>query len=344
MSNLSSPLILVTGANGYIAMHTILQLLSQGYKVRGTLRAASNAEQMRATLAKHSKVSNPVEFVCADLMQDSGWAEAVQGCEYILHLASPFPLGEPKDENELIAPAVDGTIRVLRAANAAKVKRVVFLSSMLAVRAGHEVEHRTFDERDWAVLKETVGTYAKSKILAEPAAWDFIHSPENNNYVELTVINASSVFGPFLDSHYATSSELVRTLMRRQVPGVARIKNAVVDVRDLATALVTAMISPQAADQRFCCVGAMCWMQEIATILRQHFVSRGYNIPTRVLPDSWLRLLSLVDPKIRLIVHELGWNYTVSTKRIEAVLGWRARPLKETLVDMAESMVQLDLV
>jgi nucleoside-diphosphate-sugar epimerase len=158
------------------------------------------------------------------------------------------------------------------------------------------------------------------------------------------VINASSVFGPFLDSHYATSSELVRTLMRRQVPGVARIKNAVVDVRDLATALVTAMTSPQAADQRFCCVGAMCWMQEIATILQQHFAARGYNIPTRVLPDLLLRLLSLFDPRIRLIVHELGWDYTVSTKRIETVLGWRARPIEETLVDMGESMLQLGMV
>ncbi len=344
MLNSSSPLILVTGASGYIAMHTVLQLLAQGYKVRGTLRTSSNAEQMRTTLAKHSKMSNVVEFAYADLTQDAGWAKAVQGCEYILHLASPFPLGEPKDENELIAPAVDGTLRVLRAANAAKVKRVVFLSSMLAVRAGHEGESRIFDERDWAVLKETIGVYAKSKILAERAAWDFIHSAENNNHVELTVINASSVFGPFLDSHYATSSELVSTLMRRQVPGVARIKNAVVDVRDLATALIAAMISPQAADQRFCCVGAMCWMQDIATILRQHFVTRGYNVPTRVLPDLLLRLLSLFDPKIRLIVHELGWDYTVSTKHIETILGWQARPLEEMLVDMADSMMQLGMV
>jgi dihydroflavonol-4-reductase len=344
MSNLSSPLILVTGASGYIALHTILKLLDQGYRVRGTLRTPSSTEQICTTLAKYSNMSQAVEFAYADLTQDEGWAEAVQGCEYILHVASPFPFGEPKDENELIVPAVDGTLRVLRAANAAKVKRVVFLSSMLTVRAGHEGEHRTFDERDWAVLKKTIGIYAKSKILAERAAWDFIGSTENDNHLELTVINASSVFGPFLDIHYATSSELLRTLMRRRVPGVARIKNAIVDVRDLATALVAAMLSSQAADQRFCCVGAMCWMQEIAITLQRHFAARGYNIPTRVLPDSLLRLLSLFDPKIRLVIHELGWNYSVSTNRIETVLGWHARSLEETLVDMAESMVQLGMV
>jgi nucleoside-diphosphate-sugar epimerase len=295
-------------------------------------------------LAKFSDQADSIEFMHADLVQDEGWAGAVQDCEVVLHLASPFPLHAPEDENELIAPARDGTLRVLRAANAARVKRVVLLSSMLAVRAGHERETRTFDEKDWANLERNISAYPKSKALAERAAWDFIHGAENTNHTELVVINAASVNGPFVDTHYATSSELFRTLMRRQVPGVVRVKQGIVDVRDLATALVAAMTTPQAADQRFCCVGGMCWMQEIALILQKHFAARGYNLPTRVIPDPIVRLLALFNPKIRIVVPELGWDYTVSTERIRMILGWQPRALAETIVDQAESMVQLGMV
>jgi len=339
----SSP-ILVTGANGFVALHTILQLLAKGYSVRGTLRNTSQGDQIKATLAKFSDQTNRIEFVRADLMQDDGWAGAVQGCEYVMHLASPFPLHAPEDENELIAPARDGTLRVLRAANAAGVKRVVLISSMLAVRAGHEGENRTFDEQDWANLEHNIPPYPKSKALAERAAWDFAHGAENTNHVELAVINAASINGPFLDTRYATSSELFRTLMRHEVPGVVRVKQGIVDVRDVAAALVAAMTPPQAADQRFCCIGGQCWMRDLALILQKHFADRGYNVPTRQIPDPLVRLLAMINPKVRIVVPELGWDYTVSTERIKRVLGWQPRPLTETIVDQAESMVQLGLV
>ena len=343
MTQSSSP-VLVTGANGYVAMHTILQLLAKGYRVRGTLRNTSQGDQIKATLAKSSDRTDSIEFVRGDLMQDDGWADAVQGCEYVMHLASPFPLHAPEDENELIVPARDGTLRVLRAANAGGVKRVVLISSMLAVRAGHEGENRTFDENDWANLEHNVPPYPKSKALAERAAWDFVHGAENTNHIELAVINAASIKGPFLDTRYATSSELFRTLMKHEVPGVVRVKQGIVDVRDVATALVAAMTTPQAADKRFCCIGGQSWMREIALVLQKHFAGRGYNIPTRVIPDTLVRLLAVFNPKIRIVVPELGWDYNVSTERIRTVLGWQPRPLTETIVDQAESMVQLGLV
>lgn len=336
--------ILVTGASGFIAAHTILTLLAQGYHVRGTLRDLKRAPELRATLSKHTATADAVEFVSADLVDDAGWADAVRGCEYVIHTASPFPLHAPKDENELIAPARDGTLRVLRAAHAAGVKRVVFLSSVAAITAGHDGEPKTFDESDWSDLTRHIGAYAKSKTLAERAAWEYIHSAENTNGMELVSINPANVYGPFLDNHYATSVELIATLMQHKVPGVARTKFAFVDVRDVASALSAAMTVKEAAGQRFCCVAVTPWMQYVALTLHTHFAARGYNIPTRELPSFLVRALGVFDPKVRIVVSQLDWDYEFSNVRIKKVLGWQPHAPEQTIVDMAESMIQLGLV
>ncbi len=336
--------ILVTGASGFIAMHTILKLLEQGYRVRGTLRELNKETALRATIAQHSSATDALEFVRADLMNDAGWADAVRDCEHVIHTASPLPLYMPADENELIAPARDGTLRVLRAAQAGGVKRVVFLSTIAAIVSGHEGENKTFDETDWTNLDRDVGAYAKSKTLAERAAWDFVRGAENTNGMELVSINPSNVYGPFLDTHPTTSSELFITLLRRQVPGSARTKFSFVDVRDLADALARGMTTRDAAGQRFCCVAMTPWMQYIALTLAKNFSARGYRVPTGQIPNLMIRALALFDPKVRIVVPALDWDYDISTTRIKTVLGWQPRDPETTLVETAESMIRLGIV
>lgn len=336
--------ILVTGAGGFIAAHTVRLLLEQGYRVRGTVRDLKREPGLRATLAQNTQTTDALEFVRADLLQDDGWADAVRGCEYVIHAASPFPLLEPKDENELIVPARDGTLRVLNAAHAAGVKRVVIISSNVAVLHGHEGENRTFDENDWANIHAPKGAYAKSKTLAERAAWDYITSAANTNGMELASVNPGYVLGPFLDTHHASSMDLVSTLMKHQVPGVSHSKISYVDVRDVATALSAALTVPDAAGKRFCCVTVTPWMQSVALTLHKHFAARGYRVPTREIPNFMVRAIALFDPKVAVIVPSLDWDYEVSNERLKSILHWQPLPPEQTLVDMGESMIALGLV
>jgi nucleoside-diphosphate-sugar epimerase len=335
---------MVSGAGGFIAMHCILQLLQQGYRVRGTLRNLAREGQLRKTLAEHVDADDRLEFARADLLEDDGWQAALSGCDYVLHVASPFPAAAPKHEDDLIIPARDGALRVLRAAVAGNVKRVVLTSSMVAILDGHEPGHRNFDEKDWSNLDGKIGAYAKSKTLAERAAWDFIENLEGASPLELAVINPSFVMGPYLGGDLATSGELISKLMRREVPGVPRIRWFIVDVRDVAAAHIAAMTIPEAAGQRFCCSAHTCSTQEIALILERHFASRGYRIPTREVPDFVVRLVAVFDKTVRLTVDALGKEDTVFTKRIEKTLNWQPRPLEETIVEMAESMIREGMV
>ena len=247
----STSLILVTGASGFVAIHTIVQLLEQGYHVRGTLRTVSREAEVRETISKYVQANDRFEILPADLEQDADWDEAMKGVEYVLHVASPFPLFEPKHEDELIIPAVQGTLRVLRAAHKAKVKRVVQISSVAAVTAGHSGENRTFTEADWSDTGKNIGAYQKSKTLAERAAWDFINGAENTNKLEMVAINPPVLLGPVPNKDFPTSAELVRTFLLGQVPGVGPIKMEVVAVRDVASAIFLAMQPPESAGIRF---------------------------------------------------------------------------------------------
>jgi len=341
--NPSTTKILVTGASGFIALHTVLRLLQLGYQVRGTVRTEAQAAHAHESLSGHVDTSQ-LEFVCADLLKDEGWREAVEGCPIVLHLASPFPTELPRDENELIAPAREGTLRVLRAAQAGGARRVVLVSSTASVIGGHERENRTFSEADWTDVDRTDYAYAKSKTLAEQAAWDYIRGAENKSGLELVSINPSNVFGPVLDNHHHTSTEWFRTLLRREVPGIPRAQLNVVDVRDVAEMIISAMTTPEAAGKRFIASGSSIQLKEFATILDRHFASRGYRVPTRILPDWLVRLVGIFNPKTRPVVQSLGWTYSLSTEQAKTVLGWQARPYESTIVEMAESLMEHGLV
>ena len=338
----TSTKILVTGAGGFIALHSVLRLLQLNYSVRGTVRTEAHAKKVRELLSKHIDTSR-LELVCVDLLKDEGWRDAVRGCEIVLHLASPFPAEEPKREDDLILPAREGTLRVLRAAHAANVKRVVVVSSTAAVAAGHAGENRIFTESDWTNV-EKAGAYPKSKTLAERAAWDFIRSAENTNRMELVSVNPSNVFGPVLDDHYHTSTEWFRTLLRREVPGVTRIQLHLVDVRDLADMILKAMTSSEAAGQRFIASGASISLPEFANILQRNFDSRGYRVPTRILPDVLIRLMAVFIPKLKNVSDALNWSYGFSTERARSILNWQPRPYEQTIVEMAESLIEHKMV
>ncbi|MBE7450941.1 MAG: NAD-dependent epimerase/dehydratase family protein [Kofleriaceae bacterium] len=332
--------VLVTGASGFIAQHTIVRLLAAGYRVRGTIRSLARADATRAVLAAHAEVGDRLELVAADLAADDGWADAARGCRFVLHLASPLPARPPRHEDELIVPARDGALRVLRAAVAARAARVVMTSSVAAVVYGHARDgSRVYDEGDWSQLGPEVGAYEKSKTLAERAAWDYLAGLPAGERVELCTINPGLVLGPLLAADVSTSGEVVRKLLARELPGCPDIGWAVVDVRDVAAAHLAAMTTPAAAGQRFIVAIEHASMLDIARILDAELGSRGFRVPTRRVPGWVLRLVSLWDRTARLAVQELGKRQDLSSARAREVLGWQPRSLREMVIDMAESMI-----
>jgi nucleoside-diphosphate-sugar epimerase len=338
----SSP-ILVTGASGFVAIHTIIQLLEQGYKIRGTIRSLAKEAEVRETISKYVLANDRLEIISADLEQDSGWNEAMNDIDYVLHIASPFPLFIPDHEDELIIPAVQGTLRVLRAAHKARVKRVVQVSSVAAITAGHAGENKVFTEDDWSNL-ENISAYPKSKTLAERAAWDFINGTDNTNKMELVTINPPYILGPIPNKSFRTSVELIRTYMLGQVPGVGRIKMDIVDVRDVASAIILAMTTPEAAGNRFLCSGGVLWLKEIVEILHKEYAQRGYKIPTLQFPSFLIRLIAKFDKKIALVTGSLDWDYELSSEKAKRILKWNPRPNEEAILSMAESLIEQGFV
>ena len=341
----SATRVLVTGATGFIAGHCILQLLQQGYCVRGTLRTMARAPQVRAALEAQGQSVERLEIVWADLLQDAGWPEAASDCDFVLHLAMPLPQRRPKHEDELIVPAREGTLRVLRAAVGAGVRRVVLCSSLAAVGLGHRTPGKVFTEADWSRLDRPIGPYPRAKTVAERAAWDFVTGPENTSHLELAVMHPGDVLGPLLDRGQHISANAILGCMGKGAVGVPRLSMPVVDVRDVATAHLAAMLVPEAAGQRFCCSAATVTMQDIALILRRAFAGRGYRIISWTLPDPVVRLAGRFMPGVWAIVPRLGAPpFDVSTEHITTVLGWQPRSVEEAVISMAESMVRLGLL
>jgi nucleoside-diphosphate-sugar epimerase len=337
--------VLVTGASGFIAIHCIIQLLEQGYSVRGTLRSIQRESELRSTLAKFVQANDRLTFVQADLLADAGWAEAMRGCDFVLHVASPFPIEAPKDENDLIRPAKEGTLRVLRAAAENGVKRMVLTSSVAAIAAGHPREKTHFDEKDWSLPDSpTIGAYPKSKTLAEKAAWEFVKSLPLERPLELAVINPGYVLGPLPDTYQRTSGELIKQLMGDSLPGLARVQFSGVDVRDVAAAHIAAMTTPEAAGQRFLCINQQFWLHEAAEILNKHFSTRGYKVPIRILPSWLVRIVALFLPAVKAVRDTLDREIFTDSSLIRKTLNWQPRTLEQTLVDMAESMIELKLI
>ncbi len=341
--------VLVTGGSGFIGVHTILQLLAAGHQVRTTVRNLKREPEVRAML-KQGGVSAEIAdsdrliFVAADLMDDAGWPEAVAGCEFVHHIASPFPSTVPNDENELIRPAREGSLRVLRASRNAGVKRVVLTSSFAAIGYGHTEQKPVFTEEDWSDPNgPDIQPYAKSKTLAERAAWDFIAGEGGG--LELSVVNPVGVFGPVLGSDLSTSLLIIQRLMDGALPGLPRLYFGAVDVRDVADMHLRAMIHPHAKGERFLAVtGDFLSFLDIARILRRRMGEAGSRVPTRQLPDFLVRLASLRDRAIKLILPELGKKKNATSAKAQQVLGWKPRSVEDSVVASAESLLKLGLL
>ncbi len=338
--------VLVTGASGFIALQTILDLLEQGYRVRGSVRSFDKAEQIRETLRPHTPMADMLELVEASLDHDRGWAAAVEGCQYVLHIASPFPAERPKDADELIRPARDGALRVLKASKAAGVSRVVLTSSMAAIGYGWGKNRpEPLTEEHWSnpdELKDNT-PYARSKTIAEKAAWDFVNSAEGEG-LELAVINPVGVLGPLLGKDVSTSTQIISQLLAGSVPRLPKLSFALVDVRDVSAAHIRAMTLPEAAGKRFIVSDRTLWMTEIADILRKAFAEHAERIPEKELPNWSLRLLANVNPPLKNVLPELGKFRVVSNERMKSVLEINPTPAEVAIKETARSLLDLGLV
>ncbi|MGD9603192.1 MAG: SDR family oxidoreductase [Gammaproteobacteria bacterium] len=332
--------VLVTGGSGYIAGWCIVQLLRDGWQVNTTIRDPAREPAVRKTLAQEVEAGDRLRFFAADLMQDAGWADAMFGCSHVLHVASPIPTTLPRNDDELVVPAREGTLRVLRAAREAGVRRVVLTSSTAAVTYG--IDRRpgpahVFTEEDWTnPAHADTSPYVRSKAIAERAAWDW-HAREGGA-LELVAVNPPAVLGPVLGPDFSASIEIVRKLMTGEFPACPRMGWPLVDVRDLADLHVRAMTSPSAAGQRFLAGDRVYWLKDIAAVLIAHFGSRARKVPRHGIPDWLVRLLSLFDPVTRSVVFELGMERPVSHAKAASQLGWQPRPVSRTIIDTADSL------
>ncbi|GAA4591046.1 aldehyde reductase [Planotetraspora phitsanulokensis] len=335
--------VLVTGGTGFVAGRCIVELLRRGYEVRTTLRSASRREAVRDAVSRAVDPEGRLSFAVADLTSDAGWAEAVAGCGHVLHVASPLGADAGGDPDALLVPARDGTLRVLRAATEAGVKRVVMTSACAAATPPLASPDSVSDETRWTDTGDPALTgYRRSKAVSEQAAWRFMRDCDGPT--TLTTILPGAVFGPLLTADNRGSVRVIERLLSGRMPGTPRIGFEVVDVRDLADIHVRAMTSPEAAGQRFIAAGEFLWASQIAQELRATLGEAARKVPRRALPDIAVRLLARFDPGVRALAPYLGRRHLHTARKAERVLGWRARPAAETVVDCARSLAALQVV
>jgi dihydroflavonol-4-reductase len=338
--------VLVTGGTGFIGAHCLIQLLAAGHEARATVRNLAREGDVRSMLRQGGADDggDRLTLFPADLNAGAGWAEAVAGCDYVLHVASPFPSTVPKDENELIAPARDGALRVLRAAREAGVTRVVLTSSFAAIGYGAAVRSAAFTEEDWTNLGyASLQPYAKSKTLAERAAWDFI--AREGGGLELAVINPVGVFGPVLGPDYSSSILLVKRLLDGSLPGCPDLWFGAVDVRDVADLHMRAMTDPAARGERFLATGGdFLSVLQIAHILVEGAGGAARKVPTRSLPHWLMRVAGLFDAEVRGVLPELGKRKNASNEKARRLLGWAPRSPRDSVLASARSLFELGLI
>ncbi|MCB0868459.1 MAG: aldehyde reductase [Solirubrobacterales bacterium] len=326
--------VLVTGGSGFLGGRAIIDLLERGYDVRTTVRDKAKAPAIEENISAELGRPAGIEFFEADLASDSGWTEAVAGCRYVLHIASPFPPSRPKDPQELIRPAVDGATRVITAALDAGVERVVMTSPVAAIRGGNNQEDRVCSELDWTDI-DKVSAYPQSKTLAELAAWELVDSRGERE--KLAVINPSAILGPVMPDDDSFSLEGIQRLLDG-MPAVPKIGFSWVDVRDVSAAHIAAMEIPEAGGQRYIASGPFLWLLEVSEILRERLPDLARKAPTRTAPKFMVRIMALFDPGARALVGDIGQKSNFDTTRAREVLGIEARPVEETIVDCARSL------
>jgi dihydroflavonol-4-reductase len=328
--------VLITGGSGFLGSWCAIELLRRGHRVRATVRDLAREPQVRAAIGSQVDPGGRLAFFAADLGADAGWEEAAQGCDHVLHVASPFPPKQPKDPDDLVVPARDGTLRVLRAALGAGAERVVVTSSVAAIGGGARSQE-PLTEEDWTDLgNPRLTPYVRSKTVAERAAWGFVD--EAGERGRIAVVNPGAILGPALSEDRSFSLEAIERLLKG-MPGVPRIGFSFVDVRDVADLQIRAMTAPEAAGQRLIAVGEFAWMADVAGILRERLGDDAAKVPTRRVPNLLVRAMGMFDPGVRSIVGQLGRRSSYSSEKARASLGWTTRPLEDTVVETARSML-----
>jgi len=338
----------VTGGSGFLGSHTIIQLLQEGYRVKTTIRNKSREKEIRDLIARNVKFSkDQLMFIEADLTSDKNWDAAVKGSTFVLHIASPFLAHLPKNpEEELIKPAVEGTLRVLSASLKNKVKRVVMTSSMAAISYGHVYPKNVslLDENTWSdVHGKDNAPYMISKTLAEKAAWDFIETKAKKK-MQLITLNPSAILGPVLDKDCGVSALIVKKILDRDMPAIPRLGFQIVDVRDVALAHIKAMTLPKANGKRIALTDRFVWFEEIAAILAGEFSKKGYKIPKTTIPDFLVKIFSLFDKETKSVLFELGIKRELSNERMKTLLGIHPIPASESILSTAHTLISLGLI
>ena len=335
--------VMVSGGSGYIGSWCVIALLQKGYTVRTTVRDLSREGEVRAMVAKQVDPGNRLSVHAANLSSDEGWEAAIDGAEHVLHVASPLGVPPPKDPQHLFIPARDGARRVVGAAIKAGATRVVMTSSVSATSLGSRGLDIDSDETVWTDSSDPkADAYTRSKTVAERAAWDLIAAESGGT--SLAVVNPALVLGPVLGRDFSDSVQVVQRLLSGKIPGLPRLGFNIVDVRDVADLHVRAMTHPAAAGQRFIASGEYAWMADLAAILRERLGTEAAKVPTAKAPDVLLRLVALFDRDLRAVTADLGHKRTFSSAKAQSLLGWKPRPMEETVLDCARSLIAAGLV
>lgn len=335
-------LVLVTGGSGFIAVHIMLKLLRRGYRVRATLRTISRQDEVKSMLAQGGVTDfTNLEFIQTDLISDKNWMEAAAGAAYIIHVASPTPATRPDDGDAMVKMAVDGTLRVLKAAKAAGVKRVVLTSASGAVIAGHKSHPEIFTEEDWTDLSSNIDAYQRSKTMAERAAWEFAKK-EN---MELSAVNPVAVMGPVLGQDYSHSNQIIKGMLDGKMPFLLKVGFDCVDARDVADLHLLAMTRSEAAGERFLATtGENLTYKDEAKLLQRNLGGLAKKVSTKVMPDFLVKFLAIFMKDLRMPATFLGQNTACSNAKAKKLLGWQPRSAEEAIIATAKSMVELGLI
>ena len=337
--------VLVTGASGYLAGWIIVALLQRGYRVRGTLRSPSKETATRAALREQVAAAadaSLLAFVIVNLTEDAGWDAAVSGCDCVLHVASD--MGSPGSKLAgLIPVARDGTLRVVRAALKARVRRIVITSSCRTL-FGSSLKNGNLDESSWADASDAaIGAYPQSKVIAERAAWDELQA-HGNGVTTLTAVLPSLIQGPILGSEVPHSVAMSYRMLSGQVPAVPNMRVQLVDVRDAAELHVLAMASPAAAGQRYIATNELLWLTEVAQCLKTELPAEAAKVSTRTVPDWVIRIAAWFSNEAAFVAKTLGKDIRYDSTKARTELNWKPRPARDSLVDTARSLIKAGVI
>ena len=332
--------VLVTGGTGFIGLHCLQQLLDKGYKVRTTLRSESRKQEVMEAMKKHSSNCENLEFFIADLLNDDGWKEAVEGSKYVLHVASPFFLGEPENEDVFIKPAVEGTLRVLKACADSEVQKVVLTSSFAAVGYGHSREKEVYTEEDWSSVDGEISPYAKSKTLAEKAAWDFVENLEESKKFELTVINPVAVTGPMLTSDIGSSNDFLLKLISGSMPACPKIHMGYIDVRDVAKAHIFSMTEEKTNGERIIVSENEMFFAEVGKTLNEAGFKKS---PTKEMPNFLVKIMSLFVGELKTLLSALNRKGDIDKTKAKSFFNWDYISTEQSVTETAQQLQDMGL-